>query len=234
MSLTIQDAGNIENLKSLVDGEGMVVIRGVQKDEAGILHFARMLGSHELDIPERLSGPPVMHLRFDREKALGAARQAYFTSGEFPLHTDLSYVPSPPNYLLTLCVAADELGGGVSKLASLQDAGQRLSSEDRAVLMQPCFSFENAPNTGEGICANRPIHDVSEGNECWRFRQDTLQYPPGAARAVDNLTAVLEENVVHVTLQAGDLLVLDNHRIAHGRTAFNVPSKRHLLRTYAD
>lgn len=234
MKLQAKHAIDAKDFKHVLDRQGAVVIPGVRSDESGILQYARVLGSPELDIPVQLSGPTVMHLRFDDKKAQDTDRQAYFTSGAFPLHTDLSYVSNPPRYLLTMCVTADESGGGITTLASIESAWQQLSSAHRSVLMQRSFSFENAPNTGVGVCKNQPIHEANGGAGLWRFRLDTLIYPRDAAGAVQNLTRALERTVVEIPLECGDLLILDNHRVAHGRTAFNVPSSRHLLRAYAD
>ena len=221
-------------LKDIVQKYGVATIRDVRPDENGILEYAERLGSSSLNMPEQLSGPPVMNLRFDESKSQTSSRPAYFTSSEFPLHTDLSYVGNPPRYLLTLCIQADAAGGGLSTLASLELAWQLLTEADRKTLMQHCYSFENAPNTGEGVCRDQPIYETNNGTGIWRFRLDTLRYPEHSSGAIKNLTNALECTKTIVSLKPGELLAIDNHRIAHGRTAFHAPSARHLLRAYAD
>lgn len=217
-----------------VEREGIVILENVDPGENSILSYARWLGSPELDMPERLSGPPVMHLRHDSEKADQASREAYFTAGAFPLHTDLSYVPRPPRFLLMLCVEPDPAGGGESLAADIRIAWQMLTEEDRAILGERRFSFENAPNTGRGVCHNQPVYERCGAAEIWRFRADTLVYPSFAAEAVENLTAALESVMKTVAMPRGSLMILDNHRFAHGRTGFEVPSPRHFLRAYAE
>ena len=221
-------------LKEIVDRLGAAVIKGAQPDEAEILAYAHGLGSPKLRIPEQLSGPPVMHLRFDETKARTTSRQAYFTCGEFPLHTDLTYVPNPPRYLLTLCIEPDGRGGGMIVLADLELAWSRISVPDQQLLRQPSFDFENAPNTGAGVCRQLPMYEPNDVSGIWRFRQDTLVYPERAAGAIQNFSKVLEQIKTQSSLDAGDLLIIDNHRIAHGRSSFEAPSARHFLRAYAE
>jgi L-asparagine oxygenase len=43
---------------------------------------------------------------------------------------------------------------------------------------------------------------------------------PEAERALARLTRVVHDRAVAVVLEAGDLLVLDNHRVVHGRSPF--------------
>lgn len=233
-SLVGRPRSSARSLRDIIRKYGVARIRGVSRDESGILEYAERLGSSRLNIPEQLSGPPVMHLRFDEGKAQSTSRPAYFTSSEFPLHTDLSYVDNPPRYLLTLCIQADAAGGGVSTIASLELAWQLLTETDRRTLMQHCFSFENAPNTGQGVCRDQPIYEPNEKAGIWRFRLDTLRYPEHSSAAVRNLAHALQRTKTTVALKPGELLAIDNHRIAHGRTAFHIPSARHLLRAYAD
>ncbi len=58
-----------------------------------------------------------------------------------------------------------------------------------------------------------------------------------AAAAVQRFHDALVRIALVVELQRGDLLVVDNHRVTHGRKAFQPQfgqlSERHLLRTYA-
>lgn len=222
------------NVRRDVERDGFVIIENVEPSEDSILRYARWLGSPELDIPEKLSGPPVMHLRYDSAKAGEASREAYFTAGAFPLHTDLSYVTRPPRFLLMLCAEPDPAGGGESLVADIRLAWQMLSEQDQAVLSERCFSFENAPNTGAGVCRNQPVYERRGTGGIWRFRTDTLVFPRSAATAVDNLTAALERVTKTIPMLRGSLMILDNHRFAHGRKSFRAPSPRHFLRAYAE
>lgn len=233
-SLESRSHNQATGLLGAIDRNGVCLLRGVGRDESAILEVARQLGSPELKIAEELAGPPVMHLRYDQDKIDQSGRPAYYTNSEFPLHTDLSYVADPPRYLVTLCIEADAQGGGLTTLADIELAWGLLREADRKTLTERCYSFENAPNTGTGVCRDQPIFELRDGNPLWRFRQDTLICPEHASAAIRNLTGVLERTRKTLALRPGDLLAIDNHRIAHGRTGFRIPSARHLLRAYAD
>ncbi len=222
------------DLKHIVDRDGIAVIENIDPCENSILRFAHSLGSPDLTVPQQLCGPRVMHLRYDAIKAADTKHEAYFTAGAFPLHTDLSYADKPPKYLLMMCVCPDPDGGGVSTVSDIRSAWASISERDRVALSEPEFSFENAPNTGAGRSADQPIYEKRDGADVWRFRQDTLRYPRSKAPAIRRLANALAKRQQEIALVRGSLLILDNHRFAHGRTGFAVPSPRHFLRAYAD
>lgn len=62
---------------------------------------------------------------------------------------------------------------------------------------------------------------------------DALQGWYDAYRAFCTILAS-EEAAIEITLQPGDLIVFDNRRVLHGRSAFAVTDRRHLQGCYAD
>ena len=88
--------------------------------EFSILDVARLLGDTELKVDKQLSGPTLMHLRYEAPKIQENQRPAYFTSDYFPLHTDLSYVEETPNFILMHCIFPDANGGGITLLSDCQ------------------------------------------------------------------------------------------------------------------
>ncbi len=229
---TLEANSSVRQIEAALGREGICLIKHVPAREDAILSFANQIGTLDLGIAEVLSGPPVMRLEFDEAKAGSADKSAYFTSDEFSLHTDLTYVKNPPRWLLTLCVEPDEGGGGLTVLTDCKPAWAALAEDERAILEQPIFSFENAPNTGEGICENVAIHEPASP-ERWRVRSDTLICPAECDAAMKRFTQELEERAVQFLMNAGDLLIIDNYRILHGRTPFQTPSLRCMLRAYA-
>ena len=229
-----------EGLASACDrlaGDGFALCRdtGV-RDEGQLLAVAAALGSLKLGIDTELSGPPVMHVRYDPGKAAGTKAPAYFTSTAFPLHTDMSYVANPPRYVLMLCLAADAGGGGDSVVSDFAKAWDLLSSAHRAELAAAQFSFKRPPNTPEGDAGGLPVAHVTPEWSMWRFRLDSMTAPERAWEAVNAFNETLHQLAETFVLAPGDLLIVDNHRMAHGRSAFE-PSPdaapRHLLRAYA-
>ncbi|CAM5724923.1 hypothetical protein STENM223S_05279 [Streptomyces tendae] len=60
------------------------------------------------------------------------------------------------------------------------------------------------------------------GRICGSIRRSCRPLPgdPEAAAALEALTAELQRNLTDVVVSPGDLLVIDNYRVVHGRAAF--------------
>ena len=213
---------------------GMVLIRDLDPSTSdAILHVAGLLGSLDLGIDEELLGPAVMHLRYDPAKTKPETRPAYFTSNFFPLHTDVSYVPTPPRLMLLHCAQPDPGGGGVTLMADCEAAAQQISDKDRVQLQEPVFHFLYPPRCPAGESAAHAIHEPG----LWRFKHAAMRIPPARQEAVERFHRALTQVSLSLFLERGDLLIADNHRIAHGRTAFNPSPRhapgRHIMRVYA-
>lgn len=212
---------------------GIVLFDDVDPDDDQLaLAVADWLGSTDIGIDEELSGPKVMHLRYDPMKAVKSARPAYFTADAFSLHTDMSYVDHPPKFLLTHCVYPDESGGGITLFSDCRAAFLQMPETERSILSQPIFRFAYPPGCPLGESNSLPIHDP--GASMWRFRLDGMIIPDDAGDVVMEFSRRLNQLTQKIALKRGDLVIMDNHRIAHGRTQFDAAkSRRHLRRIYA-
>ena len=223
-----------EILLAGLDKTGIVLLRDIDPDSPDeMLRVGQMLGSINIGIDEELLGPAVMHLRYDSDKALKNHKPAYFTSDFFPLHTDMSYVPDPPRFMLLHCVHPDPEGGGISILADCNKVDSLLPDPDCDTICQPIFSFLYPPNCPEG--QSKP-HAIS-GKNLWRYKHSSMRFPEEATSAVERFNQGLSDVSIRLLLERGDLLILDNHRVVHGRTAYKhghheLPG-RHIMRLYA-
>jgi len=226
-------------LKADVRGDlsehGVTVIQDTNASTpAEILQVANLLGTTELGIDPEMSGPIVMDLRVDPSKAALGSRPSYFSHDRFPVHTDMSYVPCPPRFLLTQCVHPGD-GGGSALLTDCAVAWRLLSADIRSLLSERLFTFPYPPNCVEGHSEPLPICAESCGTRRWRFHSHSVSYPPIATNAIAAFRHALDSATVEHKFLAGDLLVVDNARVAHGRTAFSPKAAggRHLRRVYA-
>jgi alpha-ketoglutarate-dependent taurine dioxygenase len=216
---------------------GVSVIRGTDPSSAvDLLRVAHLLGTTDLEIDPEMSGPLVMDIRYDDSKTVAGQRPSYFSRDRFPVHTDMSYVPTPPRFLLTQCVRPGHGGEGAALIADCSAAWAALPLPSRAILSEKLFAFGYPPNCTEGHTEPLAVFAVTNGSPRWRFRPDTMTYPPSAIEAVSNFQNALDAATVKHRFLVGDLLVLDNTRVAHGRTAFSGSrgNGRHLRRAYAD
>jgi alpha-ketoglutarate-dependent taurine dioxygenase len=221
-------------LASALESAGAVLLRNLDPDTPDeLLRVGKILGSLEVGIEEDLLGPRIMHLRYDSAKVVPAQKPAYFTADHFPLHTDVSYVPNPPRFMLLHCVHPDPGGGGSSQLADCGVAFALLDESDHKTLSTSAFRFRYPPNCTLGESDPFPICDQA----LWRFKYTSMRIPEFASGAVERFHQALTKISVSLLLSRGDLLIVDNHRIAHGRSAFRTPQRglpeRHLMRLYA-
>jgi hypothetical protein len=230
---------SIEQVRNRLAVDGACWLTGFNAaSQDPLLEWAERLGSWDLGIAEELLGPRIMHLRYDPEKIDLADQPAYFTSDDFPLHTDVSYVPNPPGLMLMHCIRPDPWGGGQVLLAPCDGAQRMLPDEVMATLQQPLFRFRYPPACPVGSSA--PAAILERGR--WRFKFACMEFAAEHAPAVNAFYQALLAVCETVMLQAGDLLIVDNHRIAHGRSAFNasgagaeeLPTGRHMKRCYVN
>jgi gamma-butyrobetaine dioxygenase len=154
------------------------------------------------------------------------------TAGVFPLHTDDTFVARPARYVLMHCWKADAAGGGVSQLAHVSDILSRLAAQSSAALREAAFASPFGP---------APVlwDDAASATPCIRFNHRDFasfgeRYGPALSadqvRVLDEVLVAARACAVEVRLAAGDCLVVDNHRMLHGRTAFDPGSGRLLKR----
>jgi len=213
---------------------GIVLIKGVCPDsDDELMRLGRLLGTTDVGVEESLLGQTIMHLRHRPDREQESQLPTYYTSDFFPLHTDVSYVPHPPRFMLLLCVHPAPEGGGLNLLADCNKALERLDERDREIISQKAFNFLYPPNCGEG--QSEPFAIIE--NCLWRYKYSSMDFPAHAAPAVERFNQLLMDVSTRLLLERGELLIVDNHRIAHGRTAFNhchhqLPT-RHIKRLYA-
>ena len=142
----------------------------------------------------------------------------------FALHSDEAFLAEPARWVLLHCWRADPAGGGSSQLARRDEICALADPALRSLLNALALPY---------VCGAFPVVDAAAR---LRFnRSDSLHAATPAQRdalsaTLDRLEALFERASTALTLQAGDLLVLDNWRTLHGRSAFGADSPRLLKR----
>jgi L-asparagine oxygenase len=147
-----------------------------------------------------------------------------YGTGAFPLHTETAYWRRPARYVFLHCLAPGQ--GGRPTL--VVDVTPRLSDEEARALTG---SLWVVGRTRRPFLA--PMLEAVSGCLRLRFDPECVSPAEGAAvRASELLDAFLERQpVVPIAWCEGDLLVLDNFRVIHGRGMSDVPDPdRHLQR----
>ncbi len=220
--------------------DGAVIVRGVDvRDDDALLglvaHVAR---------PSQLgNGGGFIYDVMPRPEAEQVDLSS--TARPFPLHTDSTYL-FPPHHIIALgCLEAPEDGGGESHLLHVDVALAHLRQRDggddaREALGEAAYPFPVEIDGGPRFIAPLPILDGKGNAVTVRYRDDIITKAGETASialdarhraALDQLQAVLDDVRLHavLVLRPGDVLITDNHRVLHGRTAI-APGARRVMR----
>ena len=139
-------------------------------------------------------------------------------------HTETAFHPHKPRYLLLLCLRGDP--SAETLLCSVAHCLPHLEAETIAILRQPRFrtrpdeSFLE-PGTAGALGAPMAILTGDGDQPTFTYDEDLMVgIDAGAQAALDRLGAVVRDRASSMVLEAGDLLVVDNDRVVHGRTSF--------------
>lgn len=150
------------------------------------------------------------------------------TPDALPLHTDCSNKAVPPNLVAFAMERPDPQGGGESIMLSASDLVHELPGDLVGLLRQPVFPFAAKKRypifQGEGddlrIRYYRQQINSALGKQC--TLSDNLQ------EALDELERSLElsKRSVRFAMQTGEVVIMDNQRVLHGRSAMPADSPR--------
>ncbi|MFE4976086.1 FxLD family lanthipeptide [Kitasatospora sp. NPDC056651] len=237
------DTSGISNDKFTAGGlEGAVRQQaGEALREDGLLRLARLGGRDDVLLAagrlmsslrqHRDADPDGLTVIRDTGRHSGRPGFAGLGRGALALHTECTQHPDPPRLLLLACARAGDSGG------------ETLLVDGRAVLAEltvqhpgaiEAFSAERAAYFGGSSGRFAPVfQQLPAGRWQLRLRQDDLaRFSPEAQAHLPALRQAIDRNTRRLRLAPGQGVVLDNHRLLHGRTGFS--GERLILRALGD
>jgi L-asparagine oxygenase len=207
--------------------------------EATLMRVAHALGEPVGYIQEH--GGDVVQDLYPLRESLG--RQVSTSSGVvLAFHTETAFHPHRPRYLVLLCLKGDP--SAATTLCSLDAVLPLLDPETVQVLGEPRFrtgvdeSFGSTSwLTPAAPVIRRSARSDAAGNSV-EFVYDsdlTIGIDAVAQDALDALGRAIHIAQTAVVLEAGDVLIVDNHRAVHGRSPFTARfdgTDRWLQRTF--
>lgn len=143
----------------------------------------------------------------------------------------------PPKYLALWCLepASDE--GGQTTLADLYGFLTTLTEEERTELAKRQYQFVSSAGVQDmelGVTAEHPVLEHRDGlPDVMRFSYNCVVHndDPFLLDIRERVLTYFKENHVSIDYTRGDLLIWNNHRTVHSRTAYS-DRGRHLRRVW--
>ena len=144
---------------------------------------------------------------------------------ELGLHTETAFHRYKPTVVLLLCLRGDS--NAVTTYADVTEIVRHLSPETLTMLTKPMFTTsidESFRTNGESdleiVCSIlKESQETSTYEICY---DDALMkgLNEQATNALGELKQAIDKSIQEITLDTGDLLVMDNTRVVHGRLPF--------------
>ncbi|WKK26807.1 TauD/TfdA family dioxygenase [Streptomyces olivoreticuli] len=236
-------------VQDLEFGRGFTVLRGLPverwtPDEARLAYWgiALHLGT---PVSQNADGELIAHVKdYDEGGLDNPATRAYRTRNALPFHTDSSDIVG------LLCLRGAGQGGGVSTLASSMTVHNHLLTHHRELLGLYYRGFVYDRRTEEGSQElpyyRNAVYGYFDGQLSCRFYM-THYIESAVAKTGIPLSAIerhalrlfqdiaeRDDHRVEMTLRPGDLQLLNNNVVVHGRSAYedDPGRRRDLLRLW--
>lgn len=229
------DTGKLDSLRFVRD-LGFCIIEGASITEGQVLSVIAELGfTRETNYGQL----------FEVRTEVNPINLA-FTNMGLGSHTDNPYREPVPTVQLLHCLESS-IEGGDSILVDGFNAAKILkeeSSENFEVLTNNWINFRFYDGKAD-LRSRVPMIEINDNNEIIKVRYnnrsiDTIKLPPEKIRpfylAYRHWSEVIERDDLKVEFQLlpGEILMFDNTRVMHARTAFSKNGKRHLQGAYTD
>jgi gamma-butyrobetaine dioxygenase len=179
---------------------------------------------------------------FDVRSVVNPTNLAYTGLG-LGAHTDNPYRDPTPTLQLLHCLSSSA-GGGENTLVDAFRVAEELNDEQFALLARYPLRFRFADHATEleaetpvisldargDICA---VHYNTRSTAPFRVPEGVLEAYYDAYRAFGRMLED-ERFRIRFKLEPGDLFIVDNLRVLHGRTGYSDAGERHLQGCYAD
>jgi L-asparagine oxygenase len=214
---------------------------GIRLPAARVLSLASALVGEQFGFQPELSGQIIQDIL--PVKGFEDTQQSISSRALLELHCETVFTDHRADVIGLLCLRPDPEGIARTVLTSTAMLLPLLDPKTVAILSEPRFSttVDGSFLRGSGIefpILTGPIRVLDGDPLRPRIRCDfaeTKGLDAEAQGALDNLYAAACDSVVETRLEAGDLLLIDNHDAFHGRSSFRHHGNgkdRWLLRTF--
>ena len=186
---------------------------------------------------------PIVHQKFkgrrlyevrDTGTAMGHGVRRSITNLDQEFHTDGGWLAAPPEIIALACIRQAK-SGGMSQVASLLGGLEEMRTRHPELLghlFEPLWWDRQAEHAAEDSpCSRNPIVAWDGTHMIVRYYDDYVRQghklmaepiPERTRAALDAFRAILETpgRAIEVRLEPGQIEIVNNHLLAHARTAF--------------
>nr|WP_166682393.1 TauD/TfdA family dioxygenase [Streptomyces sp. 846.5] len=186
-------------------------VRRAVGTEAALLAFAMLLG-RTIGFADWHGGDQVQNMypvpgEAERQNASNAVL--------LELHTETAFRPDTPDAVLLLCLREDP--DASTLFCDLRGVWEGMSAPDRVLLREPGYAFRMS--TGELTPAKPVVAEDGRGTR-FNYAEALVGTRVEYAQVLRRLNRAIATQCFEVTLRTGELLVVDNMHMIHGRTAY--------------
>ena len=234
-SMCNDESGKLDMLR-LIRDVGFVVLENVPTKEGQVLKVISELGYTRETNYGAL---------FEVRTEVNPNNLAYTNMG-LRSHTDNPYRDPVPTVQLLHCLESSTEGGDSVLVDGFKAATvlRQESKEDFDILTSTWINFRFS-DAKTDLRSRVPMIELNDNNEIVKVRYNnrsiaTIQLPANKIRhfykAYRHWSEIIERDDLKIIfkLSEGDLMLLDNTRIMHARTAFSKKGKRYLQGAYTD
>lgn len=137
-------------------------------------------------------------------------------------HTEDSFHPFPPDYLILMCLRGDRTGQAITATASLGRVIGSLDEEVIETLAGPNYIIRSSSSFGASKYRRRTaiIGDPQQGRGLVFDLNGMEALSDVAEQAMQRLRQALEREAYGICLTPGDAIIIDNNKSCHARTGF--------------
>ncbi|MFC4587293.1 TauD/TfdA family dioxygenase [Sphaerisporangium corydalis] len=144
-----------------------------------------------------------------------AGRQNASNAVHLEMHTETAFRPTTPDALALLCLRHDDRARTLA--CDLLDVWAGLDSGVRRALAEPAYAFELPGGT---TTEPKPVATEWRGRPRFNYADAVCSVDAEHRGALLALKEGIRDRTTQITLMAGDLLLIDNTHVVHGRTGY--------------
>lgn len=210
-----------------------------RRSELLLLQATALLGD-PIGYPQESDGSLINNFFPQASKAQQLSSDSFDT--ELDLHTENAFHEVPPDFLALLCLRGAPRNDAVTYLASVDKMLEEIDADTTERLFAEPFNFLsdyclNEKNCRIDLGRHRPMLYGQRTRPYLRFDPHfMLARSARMQRLIAEIQEIAWSVAQPVRLAAGDLLIIDNRRAAHARSAFQARfdgSDRWIQRTFA-